>query len=55
MPVAKWTIQAKRGTAVFARLEFETKREAMQAMQVDRALKTAVVRDGRDFTYMKKD
>ncbi len=50
-----WTIQAKRGSAIFPRFEFVTKREAVKAMDADRALKTQVNRDGRDYTYTKKE
>ncbi len=62
MPDVKWTIQPKKGSAIFPKLEFNTKREAVQSMNADRALKTSVVRGqapvggrGRDYTYTKKD
>lgn len=59
MPDVKWTIQPKG--AAFPKREFDTKREAVAAMNADRSTKTAVDRGqapiggrSRDYTYTKK-
>ena len=51
----KWTIAGRYKDSWLPRQEFETKREAVQAMEAIRKPKTAIVRQGRDYIFTAKD
>jgi hypothetical protein len=51
----KWTIQGQRGEVRYPVREFETKRQAVQAMEADRQQKTQVNRDGRNYRFTVKE
>jgi len=51
----KWTIQGVREGARFPVQEFSTKQQAVQAMEAVRQPKTAIHRDGRNYTFTVKN
>lgn len=51
----KWTIQGQRGEARYPVREFDTKRQAVKAMEADRQPKTQINRIGRHYGFTVKE